>query len=163
MTILKSKIKIIASLPPSPNDKDKKSNTIIAIILIILLAVGGYFIYQKLSPYIFAVNVNKITGKKINITKCNTKDYIIISKDKSYTMSLTNESCIQENYEGNLYTKDKSIIFKYEIEKETNKKENDIITKKIIGLIDENYNIIINNNLFEEEKKNEGTTTRNIE
>lgn len=162
MTKLKRKIRTIASLPPSPEDKEKKTNTIITFILIILLAIGGYFIYQKLSPYIFAVEVNKITGKKVNITKCNTKDYIIISKDKSYSMSLTNDSCKQEHFEGNLYTKNNTIIFEYEIEKETNKKDNDIITKKITGLIDQNYNIIINDNLFEEEK-NEGTTTRNIE
>lgn len=161
MTKLKKRIRTIASLPPSLEDKEKKSNTIIGFILIILLSLGGYFIYQKLSPYIFAVKINKITGKKVYITDCNTKDYIIISKDKSYSMALTNDSCKQEHFEGNLYIKDKNVIFKYEVEIETNKKDNEIATKKIVGQIDENYNIIINNNKFEEEKNNKGTTTGN--
>lgn len=155
MTKLKKRIRTVASLPPSPLDKEKKSNRIIGFILIILLSIGGYFIYQKLSPYIFAIKINKITGKKVNITNCNTKDYIIISKDKSYSMALTNDSCKQEHFEGNLYTKDKNVIFKYDVEIKTNKKDNDIVTKEIIGQIDENYNIIINNNKFEEEKNDE--------
>ena len=60
-----------------------------------------------------------------------------------------------------IYTKDKNVIFKYDVEIKTNKKDNDIVTKEIIGQIDENYNIIINNNKFEEEKNDEWTTTGN--
>ena len=125
--------------------------------------IGGYFIYQKLSPYIYAVKISKIAGKKTNITKCNTKDYVIINKDKSYTMSLTNETCEQTHYEGDLYTKDRSVIFEYIVEKDTNKAEKEKVKQTIIGTIDQNYDIIINNNLFKGEKHNERTTTSNTQ
>ena len=136
MATLKRKIKIINSLPPEK--KEKKSITTILILFIITLVIITlyYLIYSQLLPYIFSTDINKISGKKINITECNTKDYIIINKDKSYTMSITNEECIQTHYEGDVKIKNNQIIF----------------NKNIKGLIDNNYNIIINNNIFESDK-----------
>jgi len=132
MTILKSKIKVISSLPNSPEDNNKKTNIIITIIVLIILLGISYLIYTNVKPYINAININKITGKKIYITECNTKDYIIIGKDKSYSLELTNSNCIKEYYEGTLFIKNNEIIF------------ND----KLKGYIDKEYNILINNNKF---------------
>ena len=133
MTTLKKKIKPIDSLPPLK--KERKSITTILSYTIITLVIltSCYFIYKELIPYIFATDINKITGKKINITECNTKDYIIINKDKSYTMKLTDTNCKQTNYEGDIKIKSNKIIF----------------NKNITGLTDNNNNIIVNNNLFE--------------
>lgn len=136
MTTLKSKIKKIDSLPYIEKRKTNPIKTLTIIIVIILITLVIYLICTKILPYINAVNINKITGKKINITECNTKDYVIINKDKSYSMSLTDINCNTNYYEGNVLIKNNTIIFK------TN----------IIGKIDNNYNIIINNSIFESEK-----------
>lgn len=133
MVTLKNKIKVIDSLPPEEKKKSSLS-TIITILITIIIVILLFFIaYKNLLPYINAININKIVGKKINITECNTKDYIIIGNDKSYSLSLTNESCETKHYEGNLTIKNNEIIFENNIK----------------GTIDSNYNIIINNNLFE--------------
>lgn len=136
MTTLKSKIKKIDSLPYIEKRKTNPIKTLTIIIVIILITLVIYLICTKILPYINAVNINKIIGKKINITECNTKDYVIINKDKSYSMSLTDINCNTNYYEGNVLIKNNTIIFK------TN----------IIGKIDNNYNIIINNSIFESEK-----------
>ena len=139
MKKLKPKIKIIPSLPPIPNETKKTHKIIITILIILIIIILLYITYLIITPYINSVNINKIAGKKIHITNCNTKDYIIIGKDKSYSMKLTNDNCISKNYEGNLIIKNNEIIF------------ND----NIKGIIDNNYNIIINNNKFERENNNE--------
>ena len=136
MAKLKRKIKTVDSLPLEKKNKYSIVSIIISIILLLTFAVVIYFGYTKITPYINAVDINKIAGKKINITKCNTKDYIIINKDKSYSLFFTDEECNQKHYEGNVTIKNNNIIF------------NDSID----GLIDNNYNIIINNNLFESDK-----------
>lgn len=136
MTKLKNKIKIIESLPKEKKQKKSIVSILIKIILIISMLISTYFVYKILSPYIFATNINKIIGKKTSITNCNTKDYIIINKDKSYTMSLTDNNCKQNYYEGDIIIKKNEIKF----------------NKNIKGLIDNNYNIIINNNIFESDK-----------
>ena len=133
MVKLKNKIKPINSLREEKKEKMNISTIIISISsLLIFLTLIILFIYKSL-PYLRATNINKIEGKKINITECNNKDYIIINKDKSYTMSLTNDDCISNHYEGTLIIKDNTIIF----------------NNNIKGLIDNNYNIIINNKIFE--------------
>lgn len=136
MVTLKRKIKVIESLPPEDNKKNAASNLISIFIIIIILGILIFIGYKLLMPYFNAVDINKIIGKRINITKCNTKDYIIINQDKSYSLSLTNENCETKHYEGNLKIKNNEIIFENSIK----------------GIIDNNYNIIINNNLFESEK-----------
>lgn len=136
MVTLKRKIKVIDSLPPEEKKKTSVS-TIITILVLIIIVIALFFIaYKNLLPYINAVNINKIVGKKINITECNTKDYIIISHDKSYSLSLTNENCETKHYEGTIIIKNNEINF----------------DNNIKGIIDNNYNIIINNNLFESDK-----------
>lgn len=133
MVTLKNKIKVIDSLPPEEKKKTSIS-TIITILISTILVILLFFIaYKNLLPYINAVDINKIVGKKIHITECNTKDYIIIGNDKSYSLSLTNNNCETKYYEGNLKIKNNEIIF----------------DNNIKGIIDNNYNIIINNNLFE--------------
>ena len=136
MVTLKKKIKVIDSLPPEDNKKKSTSKIIATFITIIILGILIFTGYKLLMPYFNAVDINKIIGKRINITKCNTKDYIIISQDKSYSLSLTNENCETKYYEGNLKIKNNEIIFENNIK----------------GIIDNNYNIIINNNLFESDK-----------
>lgn len=136
MTTLKQKIKTVDSLPYVENKKTNPLKILIIIVIILLVTLVIYIIYTKLLPYINATNINKITGKKINITECNTKDYIIINKDKSYTMNITNDNCEKEYYEGNITIKNNNVIF----------------SNDIIGKIDNNYNIIINNKIFESEK-----------
>lgn len=136
MTTLKQKIKTVDSLPYVEKKKNNPIKILIIIVIILLVTLVIYIIYTKLLPYINATNINKITGKKINITECNTKDYIIINKDKSYTMSITNNNCEKEYYEGNITIKNNNVIF----------------SNDIIGKIDNNYNIIINNKIFESEK-----------
>lgn len=133
MVTLKNKIKVIDSLPPNNKKKTSISTIITILILIIIITLLLYITYTQLLPYINAVNINKISGKKINITECNTKDYIIISNDKSYSLSLTNNNCETKYYEGTLKIKNNIIIFENNIK----------------ATIDNNYNIIINNNLFE--------------
>jgi len=139
MKKLKAKIKIIPSLPPTHNETKKINKIIIKILIILIIIILLYITYLSITPYINSVNINEITGKKIHITNCNTKDYIIIGKDKSYSMKLTNNDCISKNYEGNIIIKNNEIIF------------ND----NIKGIIDNNYNIIINNNIFERENNDE--------
>ena len=136
MTKLKKKIKVINSLPSE--QKEKKSIISILIVLIITLTIitCAYLVYTELIPYIYATDIEKIIGKKTNITDCNTKDYLIINDDKTYTLSLTNENCEQELYKGNIKIKNNNIIF----------------NKNLIGIIDNKYNIIINDNLFESDK-----------
>lgn len=136
MTTLKQKIKTVDSLPYVEKKKNNPIKILIIIVIILLVTLVIYLTYNELLPYINATNINKITGKKINITECNTKDYIIINKDKSYTMSITNNNCEKEYYEGNITIKNNNVIF----------------SNDIIGKIDNNYNIIINNKIFESEK-----------
>ena len=136
MTTLKSKIKIVDSLPYVEKKKTNPLKILIILVTILLITLVIYLTYNELIPYINAVNINKIVGKKTNITECNTKDYIIINEDKSYTMSLTDNNCTTNYYEGNLSIKNNIITF----------------TKTIKGTIDNNCNIIINNNIFEDDK-----------
>lgn len=136
MTTLKQKIKTVDSLPYVEKKKTNPLKILIIIVIIILITLVIHLTYNKLLPYINATNINKITGKKINITECNTKDYIIINKDKSYTMNITNDNCEKEYYEGNITIKNNNVIF----------------SNDITGKIDNNYNIIINNKVFESEK-----------
>lgn len=133
MTTLKSKIKTIDSLPYTEKKKNNPIKLLLILIILMLITLVIYITYTQLLPYINAVNINKITGKKINITECNTKDYIIINKDKSYTMNLTDNNCNTNYYEGNIIIKNNKITF----------------NNNISGTIDNNYNIIINNNIFE--------------
>ena len=136
MTILKQKIRNIDSLPYVEKKKTNPLKILIILITILLITLVIYLTYNELLPYINAININKIVGKKTNITECNTKDYIIINKDKSYTMSLTDNNCTTNYYEGNLSIKNNIVTF----------------SKTIKGTIDNNYNIIINNNIFEDDK-----------
>ena len=133
MVKLKRKIRTIDSLPFEEKKKISLTSIIISLITIITLSILGYTIYNYLIPYLNATDINKIIGKKIYITDCNTKDYIIIGKDKSYSLSLTNNNCETKHYEGTLKIKYNEIIF----------------IENIKGVIDNNYNIIINNNIFE--------------
>jgi len=135
MRKLKKKIKIIESLPPSIKNKKNWSNILLIIPIILIITLSIYL----LLPYINAVNIDKILGKKIATTNCNTKDYIIINKDKTYSMELTDNKCNTNYYEGKLKIKNNQIIF----------------NKNIKGIIDNNYNIKINNLKFEREIKNE--------
>ena len=139
MTTLKSKIKVIPPLPNTINKKNKLKKIIATIITIILITIISYITYIQLLPYINAINIKNIIGKKIYITDCNTKDYIIINSNKTYSLKITDNNCNQNTYEGTIIIKYNEITFK-----------ND--TKNIIGLIDSNYNIIINNNKYESDK-----------
>ena len=136
MSKLKKKIKVIDSLPQEKKEKKTIIPFIGVLLFITIILFIGYLIYTKYIPYIFATDIKKITGKKIYITNCNTKDYIIINKDKSYTMSLTNEDCIKNHYEGDIIIKYNEIYF----------------TEQIKGYIDNNNNIIINKKIFESDK-----------
>lgn len=134
MVQLKNKIKIINSMP---SDKEKKKSSIIPLIILIIILIGtSITFYQFGLPYIKAIKIDKVMGKKVCITECNTKDYIIINKDKSYSMNLTDKNCETNYFEGNLTIKNNEIFF----------------NKNIVGIIDDNYNIIINNNLFKSDK-----------
>ena len=149
MTILKNKIKIIDPLPIIPNKKNLRLKILIFFLTILIILTIFLTIYNYLIPYINAVKLDKIIGKKTYLTDCNTKDFLIINSTKSYSMQLTNNDCEKEYYEGNFIIKNNNIIFNYETtinNKQTN--------KNIIGLIDinDNYNIIINNKNFESEK-----------
>ena len=135
MVVLKNKIKIIESFPSDQKQKRSVSSIIFIILTIIILLSITYITYIKLLPYINAININNVVGKKTYNTTCNTKDYIIINKDKSYSMNLTNDNCESIYYEGNIKIKNNEIIF----------------NKNLKGIIDSNYNIIINNNLFKNE------------
>lgn len=137
MAKLKNKIKIINSLPPEKKEKVSITSIIIILIIVIILLLTGYFVYQNILPYINATNINKIKGKKINITECNTKDYIIINEDRSYTMSLTNNNCEIKYYEGNITIINNEITF----------------DKTLKGIIDSNYNIVINDSIFKNENE----------
>ncbi len=136
MTTLKSKIITVDSLPYVEKKKNNPLKILIILVIILIITLVIYLIYNRLLPYINAVNINKITGKKTNITECNTKDYIIINKDKSYTMSLTDNNCNTNYYEGNITIKSNNVIF----------------NNSITGKIDNNYNIIIDNDIFEDDK-----------
>ena len=136
MMKLKRKIKKINSLPYK-----KQNNIPLSKILYFLMyfTVGTIIVivfYIQLIPLVNSVNISKIIGKRIYYTDCNTKDYIIIGKDKSYSLSITDNECDTKYYEGTLKIKSNTIIF----------------NKKIVGKIDNNYNIYINDNLFKEEK-----------
>lgn len=132
MVKLKNKIVEIDSLPNYKKKKISFTKILFYIILLLIFLTILYFSYIKLLPYINATDINKITGKKINITECNTKDYIIINKDKTYSMNLTNSNCISNYYEGTIIIKNNEIIF----------------TKEIKGLINSDNNIIIDNKIF---------------
>lgn len=135
MVILKNKIKTVSSLPPEQKKKIAPTSILITVIITIIIGLLLFITYKNTLPYINAVNIKNIVGKKTFITKCNTKDYIIIGKDKSYSLSLTNDNCETKYFEGTLTIKNNQIIFE----------------KNITGTIDNNYNIIINNSLFESE------------
>lgn len=136
MTTLKSKIIRVDSLPYVEKKKTNPLKILIILVIILLITLVIFLIYNRSLPYINAVNIDKITGKKTNITECNTKDYIIINKDKSYTMSLTDNNCNTNYYEGNITIKSNNVIF----------------NNSITGKIDNNYNIIIDNKIFESDK-----------
>lgn len=132
MVKLKNKIVEIDSLPNYKKKKISFTKILFYIIVLLIFLTILYFSYIKLLPYINAIDINKITGKKINITECNTKDYIIINNDKTYSMNLTNNNCISNYYEGTIIIKNNEIIF----------------TKEIKGLINSDNNIIIDNKIF---------------
>lgn len=136
MTTLKSKIITVDSLPYVEKKKTNPLKILIILVIILLITLVIFLIYNRSLPYINAVNIDKITGKKTNITECNTKDYIIINKDKSYTMSLTDNNCNTNYYEGNITIKSNNVIF----------------NNSITGKIDNNYNIMIDNKIFESDK-----------
>ena len=77
MTTLKTKIKTVDSLPNIEKKKTNPLKILIILGIILLITLVIYLTYNRLLPYINAVNINKIVGKKTNITECNTKDYII--------------------------------------------------------------------------------------
>lgn len=133
MIKLKNKIKIVEPLPPKEKKQTSSLTILFTILFIIIFGFLIFIIYKNFLPYINAIDIEKIIGKKTYITDCNTKDYIIIGNDKSYSLSLTDENCESKHYEGNIIIKNNQIIF----------------NKNITGTIDDNYNIIINNNLFE--------------
>lgn len=136
MTKLKNRIKIIESLPQEKKKRISIVKVLSTIIITLIICTIIYIAYLKITPYINAVDINKIIGKKTHISDCNTKDYVIINKDKSYSLLLTNNNCNQKHYEGNITIKNNKIVF----------------NKKIEGLIDNNYNIIIYDKLFESDK-----------
>ena len=136
MVVLKTKIKIIDSLPPEK--KDFSIDKLITILIIIIILIfSGFFIYIKIMPYINSVDINKIKGKKVFYSECNTKDYIIINKDKSYSLSITDEDCNTTYHEGNISIKNNEIKF------------NDSLK----GIVDNDYNISINEKMFEAENE----------
>lgn len=136
MVKLKNKIKTVESLPPTTKKKIGIITILTYLIITLIILVLGYIIYINIFPFINAIDINDINGKKINITKCNTKDYVIIGKDKSYSLSITNDDCITKYYEGTVILKNNEIIF----------------NKNLKGIVDKNYNIIINNSIFESDK-----------
>ncbi len=138
MVVLKKKIKIIPSLPDEKKEKFSIVGFIITIIFLGMLGVGGYFAYKYFLPYINAVDINRIAGKRVLLTDCNTLDYVIISQDKSYSLQLTNDKCEKEYFEGSITVKNNEIIFNDQIK----------------GIIDSSNNIVINSKMFinEEEK-----------
>ena len=136
MVKLKNKIKTIESLPEEPPKKTSIISILISLIIFTLLSIGIFFIIKNVLPFINATDINKITGKKTNITDCNTKDYIIIGEDKSYSLSLTNDNCITKYYEGTIIIKNNEIIF----------------NNNLKGFIDNKNNIIIKNKIFESDK-----------
>ena len=147
MTKLKNKIR---NIPPLPNKIKKKTSPIkiiLTIPFIISMFIGLYFTLKQIYPYINAVKINKIIGKKISTTECNTLEYIIINIDKTYSMKITDENCNINELNGNIIIKNNIIYFQYE---ETI--NNKIIKKEKQGIIDKNYNILINNNTFMSEK-----------
>ena len=136
MIKLKRKIHIINSLP---EENKKKKFTLISFLSILLASaiifLIAFIIFNNILPIINSVKIEKIVGKKTYITSCNTKDYIIIGMDKNYTMSLTNNECKADYYEGTLTIKNNEVYF----------------DNTIKGLINSDYNILINNHLFESE------------
>lgn len=135
MTTLKPKIKRINSLPPEIKEKKSFIDIFIPLVFIFVLLSIGYFLYKELLPYFNATDIKKISGKKTYISECNTKNYIIIGNDKTYSLEISDEECNTKNYEGNLKIKNNEIIF------DNNMK----------GYIDNNYNIKINDKLFKSE------------
>ncbi len=135
MTTLKPKIKRINSLPPEIKQKKSFIDIFIPLIFIFVLLSIGYFLYKELHPYFNAIDIKKISGKKTYISECNTKNYVIIGNDKTYSLEISDEECNTKNYEGNLKIKNNEIIF------DNNMK----------GYIDNNYNIKINDKLFKSE------------
>ncbi len=135
MTTLKPKIKRINSLPPEIKEKKSFIDIFIPLVFIFILLSIGYFLYKELLPYFNAIDIKKISGKKTYISECNTKNYVIIGNDKTYSLEISDEECNTKNYEGNFKLKNNEIIF------DNNMK----------GYIDNNYNIKINDKLFKSE------------
>ena len=135
MRKLKTKIKVINSLPKENSNDLPLSKLLKYLIFITILLIIIVIIYGKALPYLFSMDINKITRKKVNYTECNTKDYIIIGKDKTYSLSLTDDSCQTDYYEGSFYIKSNNIIF----------------DNKMTGIIDNKYNITINDELFKDD------------
>lgn len=146
MTTLKKKIKKIQSIPEKIEEKKSPLRFIFPCILTIFLVIGTISLYQYLLPFINAVDIKKIASKKVYFTDCNTKDFLIVSKDKSFAMRLTDSNCKTNDIEGNIIIKNNEIYFKYQTNNSNNK------NKEIKGIIDSNYNILIDNKLFESEK-----------
>ena len=134
MVKLKNKIKTINSLPDIK--KEFPTKKVIGLLCFLVILIPSLYIgYIKILPYINSVNINKIIGKRVYYSDCNTKDYIIISSDKSFNLSITDNNCKTMYYEGDIVIKNNEITF----------------NNNISGIIDNDYNIIINNNIFEVE------------
>lgn len=136
MVKLKNKIITVYSLPPDEKKKISVSSILITLIIVLMLIITTFSIIKETIPYIHATKIENIAGKKTFITACNTKDYIIIGIDKSYSLSLTDGNCQTHYYEGTINIKDNKITF----------------NENISGIIDNNFNIIIKNNLFESDE-----------
>ena len=134
MIKLKKNIVKIDSLP-SDSKKNISLKIIFFLFILFTIAIISYIIYNKTISLTKTININDIKGKKIYLTDCNTKDYLIIGKDKSFSLNITDNNCNTNYYEGNIIIK-KNIIY---------------FTNGIEGTIDDNYNIIINGNIFKDE------------
>jgi len=131
MVKLKNKI-IEVNTTTEQSKKTPIINILIYLVLLLILISIVFLVYNMAKPYINAVKIDKIKGRRIVITECNTRDYLIIEKDKAFSMSLTNEKCEKEYFDGEIIIKNNTIIF------------NETLT----GTIDKDYNIIINNTIF---------------
>lgn len=145
MVKLKNKIRVIDSLPPEKKNKFSILKLLGILIFLVCIFLSGLFAYKSITPYLNAIDIKYIVGKKVYLSECNTKDYVIIGKDKSYSMTITDEKCNIKNLDGDIVIKDNKVFF----------------DKYLVGMIDNNYNIIINGNLFVTETKNETETQNN--
>ena len=96
MIKLKKKIRVISSLPPSLDDKNKTFNTLLTLIILILVGLGLYIGYKKVLPYINMIG-KKVTYIVYKTFQTDENDTSFYNRDTNGAREITLSTCTDDS------------------------------------------------------------------